>query len=56
MVKIRKAASLENGLADVIKILSEDEIEATIGKSVSFLRKCSDPDQPNQIDHKDSFN
>ena len=56
MVKIRKAASLENGLADVIKILSEDEIEATIGKSVSFLRKCSDPDQPQQIDHKDSFN
>ena len=55
MVKIRKAASLENGLADVIKILSEDEIEATIGKSVSFLRKCSDPDQPQQIDHKDSF-
>ena len=39
----------------VIKILSEDEIEATIGKSVSFLRKCSDPDQPQQIDHKDSF-
>ena len=37
MVKIRKAASLENGLADVIKILSEDEIEATIGKSVSFF-------------------
>ena len=55
MVKIRKAASLENGLADVIKILSEDEIEATIGKRVSFLRKCSDPDQPQQIDHKDSF-
>ena len=55
MVKIRKAASLENGLADVIKILSEDEIEAAIGKSVSFLRKCSDPDQPQQIDHKDSF-
>ena len=55
MVKIRKAASLENGSADVIKILSEDEIEATIGKSVSFLRKCSDPDQPQQIDHKDSF-
>ena len=55
MVKIRKAASLENGLADVIKILSEDEIEATIGKSVSFLRKCSDPDQPQQIDHKDPF-
>jgi hypothetical protein len=55
MVKIRKAASLENGLADIIKILSEDEIEAAIGKSVSFLRKCSDPDQPQQIDHKDSF-
>ena len=50
MVKIRKIASLENGLADVIKILSEDEIEATIGKGISFIRKCSDPDQPQQID------
>ena len=55
MVKIRKIASLENGLADVIKILSEDEIEATIGKGISFIRKCSDPDQPQQIDHNDSF-
>ena len=55
MVKIRKVASLENGLADVIKILSEDEIETTIGKGISFLRKCSDPDQPQQIDHNDSF-
>ena len=55
MAKIRKISSIENGLAEVIKILSEDEIEEAIGKSVSFLRKCSDPDQPQQIDHNDSI-
>ena len=55
MVKIRKIASNENGIAEVVKILNEDEIEKTIGKSVSYLRKCSDPDLPQQIDHNDSF-
>ena len=55
MAKIRKIASIENGLAEVIKILSEDEIEEAIGKSTSFLRKCSDQDQPQQIDHNDSL-
>lgn len=54
MAKIRKISSIENGIAEIIKILSEDEIEAAIGKSVSFLRKCSDPDQPQQLDHNDS--
>ena len=55
MAKIRKIDSIENGLSEVIKILSEDEVEEAIGKSVSFLRKCSDPDQPQQIDHNDSI-
>ncbi len=55
MAKIRKISSIENGVAEVIKILSEDEIEEAIGKGVSFLRKCSDPDQPQQIDHNDSI-
>ena len=55
MVKIRKLASIENGLTEVIKILTEDEIEEAIGKGVSYLRKCSDPDQPNQIDHNESL-
>ena len=55
MAKIRKIASIENGLTEVIKILTEDEIEEAIGKGVSYLRKCSDPDQPNQIDHNESL-
>jgi len=55
MAKIRKIASIENGINEVVKILSEDEIENAIGKSVSYLRKCSDPDQPQQIDHNDSL-
>jgi len=55
MAKIRKISSIENGLAEVIKILSEEEIQEAIGKGVSFIRKCSDPDQPQQIDHNDSI-
>ena len=55
MAKIRKLASIENGLTEVIKILTEDEVEDAIGKGVSYIRKCSDPDQPNQIDHNESL-
>ena len=33
MVKIRKTASIENGIMQVLKILDEDEIQAAIGKS-----------------------
>ena len=39
----------------VLKILNEDEIQETIGKSSSYLRKCSDPSQQQQIDHNDSI-
>ena len=55
MAKIRNIDSIENGLLEVIKILTEEEIEEAIGKGVSYLRKCSDPDQPQQIDHNDSL-
>ena len=55
MTKIRKISSIESGLAEVVKILSEEEILQAIGKSGSYLRKCSNPDLPQQIDHNDSF-
>ena len=55
MAKIRKTASIENGLMEVLKILNEEEIKAAIGKGASYLRKCSNPDLPQQIDHNDSF-
>ena len=55
MVKIRKTASIENGLMEVTKILSEEEIQNAIGKGSSYIRKCSNPDLPQQIDHNDSF-
>ena len=55
MVKIRKTASIENGLMEVSKILSEEEIQSAIGKGSSYIRKCSNPDLPQQIDHNDSF-
>ena len=55
MVKIRKSASIENGLMEVVKILTEEEIQAAIGKGASYVRKCSNPDLPQEIDHNDSF-
>ena len=55
MAKIRKTASIENGLMEVIKILIEEEIQIAIGKGASYVRKCSNPDLPQQIDHNDSF-
>ena len=55
MAKIRKTASIENGLMEVVQILSEDEIQAAIGKGSSYVRKCSDPQQQQEIDHNDSF-
>jgi hypothetical protein len=55
MAKLRKTASIENGLMEVIKILTEEEIQEAIGKGSSYIRKCSNPDLPQQIDHNDSF-
>ena len=55
MAKIRKTASIENGLMEVTKILTEEEIQEAIGKGSSYIRKCSNPDLPQQIDHNDSF-
>ena len=55
MAKIRKQASIENGIMDVLKILSEEEIQECIGKSSSYLRKCSNPDLQQELDHNDSI-
>ena len=55
MAKIRKNASIESGLMEVLKILSDDEINKAIGKTSSYIRKCSNPDLAQQIDHNDSF-
>ncbi len=55
MAKIRKSASIESGLMQVLKILSDDEIQQAIGKGSSYVRKCSNPDLPQEIDHNDSF-
>jgi len=55
MAKIRKTASIENGLMEVVQILNDDEIQVAIGKGSSYVRKCSNPDLPQEIDHNDSF-
>ena len=53
MAKIRKTGSIENGIMQVLKTLSEKEVQETIGKSSSYLRKCSDPSQQQQLDHNE---
>lgn len=55
MAKIRKTASIENGIMQVLKILNEEEIQFAIAKGSSYLRKCSNPDLQQQIDHNDSI-
>ena len=55
MAKIRKIASVENGLMEVLKIITEEEIKQAIDKGSSYIRKCSNPDLPQQIDHNDSI-
>ena len=39
MAKIRKPASIESGISEVLKILTDQEILDTIGKGSSYLRK-----------------
>ena len=59
MVKIRKIASIERGLEEVIQALTDEEIKQAINKGSSYVRKCSDPNPDNDgikrnIDHIDS--
>ena len=55
MAKIRKTGSIENGIMQVLKILNDEEINNAIGKGSSYLRKCSNPALPQQLDHNDSI-
>ena len=47
--KIRKIASIQKGLEDVLKVLNEDEIKNAIGKTKDYIIKCSDPDPADKI-------
>ena len=55
MTKKRKITSVETGIAEAIKILKDQGVADVTKKSASFLRKCSDPDLEQQIQHKDSI-
>ena len=44
MAKNRELSSIEHGLAEAIKNLKTEIIEEVTGKSESYIRKCSDPD------------
>ena len=56
--KIRKIASIEKGLEDVLKTLNEKEIKDAIGKTKDYIAKCSDPEPADgvkrSIDHYQS--
>ena len=59
MPKIRKIASIERGLEEVVQALTEEEIKQAINKGSSYVRKCSDPNPDSDgvkrnIDHIDS--
>ena len=59
MPKLRKIASIERGLEEVVQSLTEEEIKQAINKGSSYVRKCSDPNPDSDgvkrnIDHIDS--
>ena len=54
MAKLREISSIEHGLAEAIKDLKSKVIEEVTGKSESFIRKCSDTDLDQQLDHRDA--
>ena len=55
MAKNRELSTIEHGLAEAIKNLKADVLEEATGKSISFFRKCSDPDLDQQLDHNDAI-
>tara|TARA_B100000959_G_C14566598_1_gene453995 strand:- start:102 stop:563 length:462 start_codon:yes stop_codon:yes gene_type:complete len=54
MTNVRDLSSIENGLAEAIKILKTKVIKEITGKGESFIRKCSDPKAKQQLDHIDA--
>ena len=54
MVKNRELSTIEHGLAEAIRNLKAEVIEEVTGKSESYIRKCSDPDLEQQLDHRDA--
>ena len=47
-------STIEHGLTEAVKQLKSKVIEEVTGKSESFIRKCSDPDLDQQLDHRDA--
>ena len=54
MAKNRELSTIEHGLAEAIRNLKSEVIEEATGKSESYIRKCSDPDLEQQLDHRDA--
>ena len=55
MAKLREISTIEHGLTEAVKQLKSKVIEEVTGKSESYIRKCSDPDLEQQLDHRDAI-
>ena len=51
MTIIRDFGTVEQALAHSLKNLKEEEVKSATGKSLSHFRKCSDPDNKDNIIH-----
>ena len=51
MTILRNFGSIEQALAHSLKHLKEEEVKSSTGKSLSHFRKCSDPDNKDNVIH-----
>ena len=51
MTIIRDFGTVEQALAHSLKNLKEEEVKSATGKSLSHFRKCSDPDNKDNLIH-----
>ena len=55
MTKIRKFSSVEQALSYILRELDEDEVKKATGKTLDYLRGCSDEDDRRHLWQKDSI-
>jgi hypothetical protein len=49
MTKVREFLTIEQALAHSLKDLKDDEVKAATNKSLSHFRKCSDPENKDNV-------
>ena len=51
MTILRDFGTIEQALANILKHLNDEEVKSVTGKSLSHFRKCSDPQNKDNIIH-----